>query len=628
MDGQSLAQGAVLADKYKILDVIGRGGFGITYLAECSWSRERVAVKELFWAGHMRRAADGAALEAADPAEQADADGLCERFLREARTLYEFRDEPGEVRIEDYFRENGTAYIVMEYLSGETLEQRVRRAGPMDPAELCRMLRGALSSLSRMHAAGWVHRDISPENLMLLPDGRIKLLDFGAVRRYGEQLRRNSYYQKGSYSPPEQYSAEGRLGPWTDVYAICATIYRCVTGVRPPDSLARGYKDDLPAPSSLNSAVTPALEHALLRGLALEPERRFRSVDELAAALEKSADPSSRRRRARRRAAAALAAVLLALGAALGVYFARRAADPLSGVEAGEYYLFPWAELSDGELYEAREALAAQLEELTGGAYELRELDGGLYFRVPDSAVPEGDGFAMLDALLAGAQLQQDFGARYLPEVSWDPAARYGGNQCPPGELSGETVMVVFSVSEVEAENLDASFEAELDTVIKARLDSLGAPYAYGTLSNGDKALRISTGRMNAVVQRSLFDQPYIEICGEYAQENDIFDMAPAQGSLETLEYGGGYAVRYSGAESFFSTGVEPFVESAGRYGLTEVYLSFQNFLMSTPIFAGSLDAQPEAGALYFDRLALEGFPEIDGDSLWLCDFACACVAG
>lgn len=210
MSTYALPSGTLLSGKYELYSVIGRGGFGITYEAFRIPDGERLAIKEFFWNGHMQRSENGKGAEAISPEEVPDVRDLLLRFLREAKVLRQFNSEKSVVRVEECFEENNTAYIVMEYIDGCTLEQLVRKRGSLDAEELVRSVLPLLGSLQNIHTGGWIHRDISPDNLMFLPDGSLKLLDFGAVKQYEEQkLRKNSYYQKSSYSPPEQYDAGG-----------------------------------------------------------------------------------------------------------------------------------------------------------------------------------------------------------------------------------------------------------------------------------------------------------------------------------------------------------------------------------------------------------------------------------
>ena len=277
-----------LAGRYLVGCAIGEGGFGITYLGRDEKLDMRVAVKEYYPKGYANRANTASAkVECATEGEnRAVFEKGRERFLREARSLAKFSGEPGIVDVRDFFEENNTAYIVMEYLEGETLAAYLKRKGKLNMQEALDLLLPVMRSLQKIHTQGIIHRDISPDNIMLA-GGRVKLLDFGAARSVsGAENRSLSVMLKPGYAPEEQYRSKGEQGPWTDVYALCATIYRCITGVTPDDAAQRVFSDDLKAPSALGASITPAQERALLKGMALYRKDRWQSVDELLNAMQ------------------------------------------------------------------------------------------------------------------------------------------------------------------------------------------------------------------------------------------------------------------------------------------------------------------------------------------------------
>ena len=175
----------------------------------------------------------------------------------------------------------------MEFVEGKTLKQMLADAGGKLPAAaVFDMMKPLMRSLSEVHGAGVIHRDISPDNIMVTKEGNIKLLDFGAARDYADSGNRSlSVMLKPGYAPEEQYRTRGVQGPWSDVYALCATIYRAITGVNPPESVERLRADELEAPSALGAAIDPAREKALLKGMAVLQTDRYQSVIELYEAL-------------------------------------------------------------------------------------------------------------------------------------------------------------------------------------------------------------------------------------------------------------------------------------------------------------------------------------------------------
>ncbi len=283
-----LKAGTVLHGRYLIGNAIGEGGFGITYVGLDQTLRLKVAVKEYFPSGYANRSHSVSNDVTLNYTNKADfyRHGK-ENFLREARNIAAFSKEHGIVDVRDFFEENNTAYIVMEFLDGDTLGKYVRENGAFSAEKLIQLMLPLMRALERMHAQNVIHRDIAPDNIMLLDDGSLKLTDFGAARYFsGEESQSLSVVLKPGYAPYEQYSREGHQGPWSDVYALCATIYQCITGVTPPDSIDRSMGKPLKAPSSLGVAISPTLEAALLKGLALLPKDRWQSMGELQTAVK------------------------------------------------------------------------------------------------------------------------------------------------------------------------------------------------------------------------------------------------------------------------------------------------------------------------------------------------------
>ncbi|HQQ41201.1 MAG TPA: serine/threonine-protein kinase, partial [Clostridia bacterium] len=202
----------------------------------------------------------------------------------EARALAKFPGDSGVVGVRTFFYENGTAYIVMDFVEGETLKSYAqRRGGRLPAAEVLALFQPILRSLARVHDSGLLHRDISPDNLMLKTDGTLALLDFGAARQMSiEGEHSNTINVKHGFAPEEQYRTRGEQGPWTDVYALCATIYRLTTGRTPPEALDRMADGTLlTPPNQLGADFTPAQEAAIIHGLAVRASDRTRDVRQL-----------------------------------------------------------------------------------------------------------------------------------------------------------------------------------------------------------------------------------------------------------------------------------------------------------------------------------------------------------
>lgn len=278
-----LAPRTVLQGKYMIGRMLGAGGCGITYLGYDLNLEMRIAIKEYYPAGFVSRDITKSNELLAGERDKGTffSDGK-KKYIQEARMLARFAGLRNIVSVRDYFEENNTCYIIMEYLDGETLKSYLaRRGGRLSSSELMRMLQPLLSSLNEIHSQGLIHRDISPDNIMILKDGTLKLLDFGSARDMsGSAERSASVMLKPGYAPEEQYRMYGVQGSWTDVYALCATIYRCLTGHTPVDAMSRKEQDTLIPPSRYGAALTPVQEAALLKGMAVDAGQRYRTVGE------------------------------------------------------------------------------------------------------------------------------------------------------------------------------------------------------------------------------------------------------------------------------------------------------------------------------------------------------------
>ena len=276
-----LCRGTVLAERYLIGDVLGEGGFGITYIGLDVTLGKRVAVKEFYPSGAANRFNERSNDVLVTQGKENFFEKGVSRFLFEAKNVAAFSAEDGVVDVLDYFEENGTAYIVMEYLEGKNLKDYVAENGVFQPEELISLMQPVMRSLKVMHAQGVIHRDISPDNIMYTKNGSMKLMDFGSARYFTNEEREMSVVLKQGYAPEEQYRRNGKQGPFTDVYALCATIYSCVTGIVPADSLDRLAQDTLQPPSRLGVRISPQQESALMHGLALLAENRTPDMDTL-----------------------------------------------------------------------------------------------------------------------------------------------------------------------------------------------------------------------------------------------------------------------------------------------------------------------------------------------------------
>lgn len=296
-----LKPGTVLAGKYLVGKGLGHGGFGTTYIARDQVLGIKLAIKEYLPQDcASRQPGTNLVVPYTGEGGKRFTDGL-ESFLQEARTLARFDGSPNIVGVRDFFTENGTAYLVMNYLEGITLKQYLVRSGgkPVPFDKMLGILLPVMDALRTVHAAGLLHRDISPDNIFLTTSGQVTLIDFGAARQSMNVQQSMSVILKPGYAPEEQYRSRGHQGPWTDIYALGATMYRTLTGRIPPESLERQKQDCLVPPSRLGIRIPAYAEAAILRAMAVRAEDRFQTIDEFRAALlrnngEAPATPANR----------------------------------------------------------------------------------------------------------------------------------------------------------------------------------------------------------------------------------------------------------------------------------------------------------------------------------------------
>ncbi len=282
-----------LNGKYQIQDVLGSGGFGITYSGFSLENGARVAIKEYFphRIALRRQNEDGSysVLPFPDAAAEEFEDGR-RRFLKEAGMLKALKHLDIIASVYDFFEENGTVYIVMEYIEGPTLRQFIDENGPMTFSELLVLFTPLILSLSEIHANGLIHRDISPDNLILDPGSRLHLIDFGATKQNTSATERNTLILKTGYAPLESYLPNGNTGTWTDVYSLCATMYFCLTGAPPLDAMQRMDDSDQIGLTGLEHLL-PVQRAAIERGLQLRPANRLENMQKLYLALTASSSP-------------------------------------------------------------------------------------------------------------------------------------------------------------------------------------------------------------------------------------------------------------------------------------------------------------------------------------------------
>ena len=283
----ALRAGTVLNGRYIVGRVLGQGGFGITYLALDTQLDAKVAIKE-FMPGELATRVDGTTVSVmAESKTEAFTYGA-ERFQEEARTLAKFIGHPNIAGVSSYFDENDTSYFVMDYIEGISFKTYIaNNGGKVSVEDACNVMIPVLQALTAVHAEGFIHRDVTPDNIYITKDGMVKLLDFGSARySIGDKSKSLDVILKVGYAPKEQYIRRSRQGPYTDVYSCAACFYAAITGYLPPESLERLDKDELVPISQLGIEIPEYLDKAILKGLAVQPEDRFQSAAEFLDAIE------------------------------------------------------------------------------------------------------------------------------------------------------------------------------------------------------------------------------------------------------------------------------------------------------------------------------------------------------
>ena len=272
----ALRPGTVLNSRYIVGRVLGQGGFGITYVAYDTQLAAKVAVKE-FMPGELAARVDGTTVSVMSADRSNDFAYGAERFKEEARTLAKFMGNPNIAAVTSYFDENDTSYFVMDYIEGISFKTYIANCGGRVSAEdALNVMIPVLRALTAVHAEGFIHRDVTPDNIYITKDGLVKLLDFGSARySIGDKSKSLDVILKVGYAPKEQYIRRSRQGPFTDVYSCAACFYAALTGFLPPESLERLECDRLVPVSQAGIEIPEYLDRAILKGLAVQPPHRF-----------------------------------------------------------------------------------------------------------------------------------------------------------------------------------------------------------------------------------------------------------------------------------------------------------------------------------------------------------------
>ena len=377
----ALRAGTVLNGRYIIGRVLGQGGFGITYLALDTQLNAKVAIKE-FMPNDIATRIGNTVSVAMDTKSEEFTYGA-ERFQEEARTLAKFIGNPNIAAVTSYFDENDTSYFVMDYIEGISFKTYIaNHGGKVSVEDTLNVMIPVLRALTAVHAEGFIHRDVTPDNIYITKDGMVKLLDFGSARySIGDKSKSLDVILKVGYAPKEQYIRRSRQGPFTDVYSCAACFYAALTGFLPPESLERLDHDELVPVSQCGIEIPEYLDKAILKGLAVQPEDRFQSAAEFLEAIESQqvvevpASPTAAAQPEKKKIKPALiAGIAAAVVAVLGIGYLAGSGGTQTAVNA------------DGEKIQLVEAEVPSIT-IQGTEYrtDLTELDlGSLYLTDAD----------------------------------------------------------------------------------------------------------------------------------------------------------------------------------------------------------------------------------------------------
>ena len=457
-----LAPGTEIAGRYIIGKMVGLGGFGITYKA---WDKKLdtvMAIKEYYPSGLVNRLpGETSVILVASKREREFIYGKT-RFLEEARNMAKFNTHPNIVNVFDFFEANNTAYIVMEFLEGKTLSQILQKQNAPLPYDYCvNVASDVCKALRAIHKENILHRDVSPDNIMICSNGVVKLFDFGAARFSAGIENRVTVVVKPGFAPPEQYDKVNRQDPRTDIYALGATLYYAMTGTRPEESTNRKIEDTLEEPSKIEEGIPQSVSTAIMRAMAVEQQYRFSNVDEFEKALKSERKVETvqkvKSRRRMRRSMGIAACMLVILGAAAGVLYeihSRRAAVTLPDAELTIWYIEPESDApAKKEAFEAviqtfteeYSNVSVAVEAIPADGYAKALLEAGTDNRLPDIFESTG---------LSG----QELSALALPmEFRLDESLCYAGGSPVQGQYPTSLVLPMIYVNSTHADAEEAA---------------------------------------------------------------------------------------------------------------------------------------------------------------------------
>jgi len=319
-----LPHGTMVKNRYILGKTIGHGGFGITYKAWDTTLETVVCIKEYYPLGMVNRVPGTKEMFLVSKKRKKDFENAYTRFLDEARNMAKFNGHANVVNAFEYFEENGTAYIVMEFLQGMDLKHYLNQVGErLDVNSCINIITEVCKALEALHSKSIIHRDISTDNIFITNDGRIKVIDFGAARFADGDDTNLDIILKPGYAPAEQYDKVKPQGPWTDIYALGATMYRMITGVMPEESTNRVIEDKVPYPHEIDSTIPFNISCAIMKAMAVEKHMRFETMDEFRKALlgeKKVMHLAQEKKKRKRRRIITIASALVVLLIGYGIF--------------------------------------------------------------------------------------------------------------------------------------------------------------------------------------------------------------------------------------------------------------------------------------------------------------------
>lgn len=321
-----LTPGTILGNHFIVGTVIGFGGFGITYKCFDTTLGVTVAAKEFYPIGLVNRSPGESKVGLLSGDKRNQYKEQLKRFLMEAQSVAQFGKAKDIVNVYDFFEENGTAYIIMEYVEGVLLKDYLNKQGVMPPEAAMSVIMPIIEAVKKIHSKGIIHRDISPDNIFITDENSIKVFDFGAARlNDSKEGMAGEKVIKVGYSAPEQYRDKSRQGFYTDIYSVGAIMYQMLTGVKPMESTEREYKDDLKSPIELGVKINSNVDRAVMEAMAVQPELRFQGIQQFEDALrskriaEYPKDKIRRRKRKRNWIIGTAATLVLAVVVGIGL---------------------------------------------------------------------------------------------------------------------------------------------------------------------------------------------------------------------------------------------------------------------------------------------------------------------